>query len=108
MEICGNEVELKLTGDVLLAYKETFNKDFFVASANFIQNGALTEAVDMVYAFAKAQIPAFMSYKEYMKTVHIGDVVGADGQAELLEALNDGLSSTKELKKKKQAKQQNR
>lgn len=108
MIIGEKEVQLKLTGEVLLTFKETFNKDFFVASANFLQNGALTDALDMIYAFAKADDPRFMSYKEYMRTIHIGDLVGAEGQAELLEALNEGLSTTKEIKKKEQENQTNR
>lgn len=100
MLINGKEIKLNLTGNVVLVYKETFKKDFFTASANFLRDGALTDALEMVYAFCKAQDPAFMPYKEYMNSIHLGDIIGVDGQSELLEAINDGLSTSAELKKK--------
>lgn len=111
MLIGEKEVELKLTGDVLLIFKETFKKDFFKSSSNFIRDGELTEAIDMIYAFAKADNPGFMSYKVFMKelgnTIPLGDLIGIEGQTELIDALNNGLSGTKEIKKKETENQTN-
>lgn len=112
MIIGEKEVTLKLTGDVLVVFKETFGRDFFTASSNYIQNSAYTEAIDMIYAFVKAEDPHFMPYKLFMKelgnSIPMGDVIGADAQSELMDALMQGLSGSVKIKKKETKNQKNR
>lgn len=100
MKINEREIELKVTGYTLLCYKEEFHKDFLTCVENLenVIGSDYLAIFEMVWAMAKSSDESIPSFKEFMKSSSITDVLSRGTMEEIKKAF-ETIKPTKEVKK---------
>lgn len=104
MKIKGKEVDIKITGETLIHYKQVFKKDFLKTIQKLGEEMDYTDMFEIVYILYKEASKDGMSYSDYenvfMKDLSLGEVLSEDAMTEISSAIAVSMGTTKEVKKK--------